>query len=68
MSGDVATEAIRKLDNIPQPIIIALTANAMEGDRELCLKSGMNSYTSKPITLTKLQNVLAQTHNTFKSQ
>ncbi len=38
--------------------IIALTAQALQGDRELCLGSGMNDYLSKPLTLEKLSEAL----------
>lgn len=50
MDGLEATRRIRK--DIPaqqQPQIVAMTANAMEGDREICLEAGMDDYLSKPI-------------------
>ncbi|MGE5318514.1 MAG: response regulator [Chloroflexota bacterium] len=59
MTGIEATIKIR--EEIPvekQPLIIALTANAMTEDRETCFKSGMVDYMSKPINLTILQNML----------
>jgi GAF domain-containing protein/CheY-like chemotaxis protein/tetratricopeptide (TPR) repeat protein len=58
MDGLDATRSIRKLDQITQPHIIAMTANAMEGDRELCIAAGMNDYVSKPIRVNELVNAL----------
>ncbi len=48
MDGYEATKEIRKHRNaVP---IIALTANAMKGDRKKCIEAGMNGYLSKPLT------------------
>jgi DNA-binding response OmpR family regulator len=44
----------------PRPRIIAMTANAMQGDREECLKAGMDDYISKPIRLEELIQALSK--------
>ncbi len=48
MNGIDATRAIRTGDG-PQPVILALTANAFDADREACLAAGMDGFLSKPI-------------------
>jgi len=53
MDGLEATRIIRKTV-VKQPIVIALTANTMEGDDDECLRAGMNDYISKPIRLDDL--------------
>lgn len=63
MDGFQATQAIRegrageRWQQIP---IIALTANALAGDREACLDAGMNEYLTKPIDKDALQTLLQQ--------
>jgi signal transduction histidine kinase/CheY-like chemotaxis protein/ligand-binding sensor domain-containing protein len=57
MDGLQATQVIRKTSR-NQPIIIAITANAMAEDRDTCLKAGMDDYISKPMKLEVLMAVL----------
>jgi CheY-like chemotaxis protein len=59
MDGLEATRVIRKED-IKQPVIIALTANAMTGDEQECLQAGMDDYLSKPVKLDELMNKLSK--------
>ena len=59
MDGYKATEEIRKLDNKnAKTIIIAITANALAGDKEKCIKAGMDDYVSKPIKGQNLEDML----------
>ena len=63
MDGLEATRAIRSSALIPaiyQPYIIALTANAMQGDKQMCLDAGMNAYLAKPVTMVALASALAE--------
>lgn len=58
MDGITATQVIRKLLPENGPKIVAITAFALEGDRERCLEAGMDDYISKPIQLKELTAVL----------
>jgi len=60
MDGLTATETIRSNPHLQQPIIIAMTANALKGDRERCLEAGMDDYVSKPVKISNLQEVIAR--------
>jgi CheY-like chemotaxis protein len=57
MDGLEATRLIRERP-YRQPVVIALTANAMRGDREECLQAGMDDYISKPVRLDELMGLL----------
>ncbi|MDT7856582.1 response regulator [Rubrivirga sp. S365] len=59
VDGLEATRRIRADPNIHQPRVIALTANAMRGDRELCLDAGCDSYLSKPVNRESLAAAIA---------
>ncbi|MFT2112204.1 response regulator [Marinomonas sp. 2405UD68-3] len=59
LDGYSATRQIRKNPDWQELPIIAMTANAMRGDRDKCLDAGMNDYLSKPISPEKLYSMLA---------
>ena len=63
MDGFAATRAIREVEahgeeGVPRLPIVAVTANAVAGDRERCLAAGMDDYLSKPFTQAQLEDVL----------
>jgi signal transduction histidine kinase/CheY-like chemotaxis protein/putative methionine-R-sulfoxide reductase with GAF domain len=66
MDGLEATREIRarwpaaEQQGRPRPRIIAMTANAMQGDREICLAAGMDDYVSKPIRVEELVQALSR--------
>ncbi len=65
VDGFEATRAIRRREaagarHVP---IVAMTANALEGDREACLAAGMDDYLAKPVQLAALRGVLEQFTN-----
>ena len=63
MDGFTATATIRERERQTQAVripIIALTANAMEGDRDRCLAAGMDDYLSKPFSQQSLSEILAR--------
>jgi CheY-like chemotaxis protein len=75
MDGYEASQRIHELwknggrpFDITRPWIIAMTANALQGDRELALEAGADDYISKPVYLNELQMVLARAGHERKNQ
>jgi len=58
IDGYEATRRIRKVPHLKSIPIIAMTAHAMKGDRELCLDAGMNDYITKPINRHQLSEMI----------
>ena len=59
MNGLEATRIIRSNESM-QPVIVAMTANAMKEDRDKCLEVGMDDYLSKPLKIESLLEVLSK--------
>ena len=69
MDGLEATRRIRaNFAQEDQPRIIAMTANAMLGDRDLCLAAGMDDYISKPIRFNEIQEMLEKSERIGKDE
>ncbi len=61
MDGFEATkQIIKKYTKENRPKIVAMTANAMQGDKEICLEAGMDDYISKPVRIEEIQNVIVK--------
>lgn len=58
MDGFEASRQIREVSGMCQPVIIAVTANALVGERERCLNAGMDDYLSKPFQAHQLISVI----------
>ncbi len=69
MDGYEATRNIRELENNETHIpIIAMTANAMEGDRERCLDAGMDDYVAKPVKADVLEKAILRQYQAWLHQ
>jgi CheY-like chemotaxis protein len=66
MDGLEATRLIRKQPG-QQPIIIAMTANAMQSDKDMCLQAGMNEFLTKPIKLEALMSALEIASESYRA-
>ena len=62
MDGIQTLKELRKLEGVKIPPVVALTANAMVGMKEMYLNEGFDGYISKPINREELQDLL---NNTF---
>ena len=67
LDGYETTRRILELKTRRRPYIIAMTAYAMEGDREKCLTAGMNDYLAKPVKASDLEAVLGRWKSTVPS-
>jgi CheY-like chemotaxis protein len=69
MDGYEATRRIRS--DVPQehqPIIIAMTANALQGDSDKCFKVGMNDYMSKPVLIDEVKRIMKKWYDIIHNQ
>jgi CheY-like chemotaxis protein len=67
MDGIETTRRIREFMEI-QPMIIAMTANAMKEDKDDCLEAGMDDFLSKPVKLEDIVNMLAKWSNIARAK
>ena len=58
MNGYEATKIIIAQNALDRPLIIAMTANANDGDRERCFEVGMDDYITKPVKIEIVMNVI----------
>ncbi|MBF0118836.1 MAG: response regulator [Desulfobacterales bacterium] len=68
MDGYTTTQAIRSDQSFNTLPIIAMTAHALQGEREKCFKAGMNDYLTKPIEIDKLYSTLSNWVNPVKKE
>ncbi len=60
MDGYEAIPLLKKIPSSKSPFIVAVTAQAMTGDKEKCLEAGANEYISKPVDVDKLLLILSK--------
>jgi len=68
MNGVQSMEQIRSREELTQPYIIAVTANAKTEDETKYLEAGMDNYLSKPINIKRLTDVLAKAYESVKAR
>jgi two-component system, sensor histidine kinase and response regulator len=68
LDGYEATRRIRRESPQAEIQIVAMTAHAMEGDREVCLEAGMNDYVSKPMRIQELAAVFERLDAAIKAR
>ena len=57
---ETAREICRRWPNEQRPVLIAMTGNAMAGDREKCLQAGMDDYISKPFRIRSMEEIVVK--------
>ncbi len=60
MDGVVATKELRAMKLQTQPIIVAMTANAMSESRDICLAAGMDDYIAKPVKINDIRAIIGK--------
>jgi PAS domain S-box-containing protein len=68
MDGIEATQRIQEISSpANRPWIVAITANAMQSDREICLRAGMRDFVTKPVHMADLKNALMKVEKKMNS-
>lgn len=65
VDGKEVTRRLKELDETANIPIVALTANAMDGDRDILLDAGCDGYLAKPVTRNELLNIVAYFIDTY---